>query len=172
MDATNKSDRSFNFSMLNTSLWRKNWLQIWGPALFLATNFGTCFHLDWLLSTAGAQQLHWDPSSPSSSWFSLLLSCVALFLLSHKVFFPNLFLHFGGKYLLITFNEGNVWEANSLRTDWFENIFSVFLLITGIAWVLNSVLEVVFLQNSEGIWYRFQCCFSEIWKLISSNWVS
>lgn len=109
---------------------------------------------------------------PSSSWFSLLLSCVALFLLSHKVFFPNLFLHFGEKYLLITFNEGYVWEANSLRTDWFENIFSVFLLITGIAWVLNSVLEVVFLQNSEGIWYRFQCCFSEIWKLISSNWVS
>ena len=101
-----------------------------------------------------------------------VLCCCLLFLLFHKVFFPSLSLHFGEKYLLVAFNEGNAWEVNSLRTGWFENIFSVFLLITGIAWVLTFVAQAVFLRNCEGIWYRFQCCFSEIWKLISSNWVS
>lgn len=133
----------------------------------LATQFWNCFNLDWLLSPFATQQLYpLHYHSGGSFCFSFVF--YLLFLMSHNVFFPDLLPHLGDQCLPVAFCTINVWEVNnSLRSYLFENIFNLFFFLIGSLsgyWIL--CWQLFFFRILKPSIYS-QCCFSEIWRVLS-----
>lgn len=98
------------------------------PQILELASIWTHYTLHLVHSSYTGNPLHHHPGG------SLLLSCIVIscFLCPIKYSVLVYFFILGKKKnLLIAFYERNLWEVNSLRTDWFENIFRVFLFLIG-----------------------------------------
>ena len=140
------------------------------PQILELASIWTHYPLHLVCSSYTGNPLHHHPGG------STLLSCIAIscFLCPIKYSVLVYFFILGKKKnLLIAFYERNLWEVNSLRTDRFENIFSVFLFLIGSLpgyWIL--CWKLFFFRTVKALITGFSVAFQKSEDSFSSNWGS